>query len=132
MIDGFEQFTSGDAYVVLVKSDVGDFLKDYEKSKPKDVRKTLQILKKLANFGLPYMTDSTSFVREDSFASGNKNRRKMVVYAVKSFQLRVYGGFAKLEGKQCFLCLEAAKKQKDKADRAQLERVAKALGAWDD
>jgi hypothetical protein len=129
VVDGFEELQAGKEHVVLVSDGVGVFLSKYEESKPKDVRKAIQILVKLATYGLPYMRDTTSFVREGAFPTGGKDGGKAVVYAVKAFQLRIYGGFVTLGGKSCFLALEAAQKKKDKADRAQLERVARALGA---
>lgn len=132
VVHGFTELEAGEEHVVLVADDVGVFLSSYSRSKPEHVRRALQILRKLASYGLNHMRDTTSFVREGSFSTGRKDGGKAVVYAVKAFQLRIYGGFVTKGNQSCFLAVEAAQKKRDKADRAQLERVAKLLGANDD
>ena len=78
--------------------------------------------------GLQGMSNNTLFVREGKFPSGRAGMADVAVYAVKSFQVRVYGGIIRIKGQSIFLCPEAVIKKKDRADQAQLERVAKVLG----
>lgn len=94
----------------------------------KDVKKVAATLDNIRRNGLQGMSNNTLFVREGKFSSGRAGMADVAVYAVKSFQLRVYGGIIRIKGQSIFLCPEAAIKKKDRADQAQLERVAKVLG----
>lgn len=94
------------------------------------VKKVGATLEHIRRNGLPAMSNSTLFVREGKFPSGKPGMAEMVVYAAKSFQLRVYGGIVQIDRQSVFLCPEWAIKKQDKADRAQLERVAKVLGEY--
>lgn len=94
----------------------------------KDVKKVAATLENIRRNGLQGMSNNTLFVREGKFPSGRAGMADVAVYAVKSFQLRVYGGIIRIGGQSVFLCPEHAVKKRDLADRAQLERVAKVLG----
>ena len=52
---------------------------------------------------------------------------RVMLFAIKGYQLRLYGGWLD-EEPRIFLCPEAAIKQKNKADNEQLQRVARKLG----
>jgi hypothetical protein len=96
----------------------------------KDVRKVATTLENIRRNGLQGMSNNTLFVREGKFPSGRPGLADVAVYAVKSFQVRVYGGIIRIKGASVFLCPDGAVKKKDLADRAQLERVAKVLGEY--
>lgn len=92
------------------------------------VKKVGLTLEYIRRNGLLSMNNNTLFVREGKFPSGQPGMAEMVVFAAKSFKLRVYGGIVQINRQSVFLCPEWAIKKQDKADRAQLERVAKVLG----
>lgn len=70
---------------------------------------------------------SESFVREGRFPSGIPGVADQTVYAVKAFQIRLYGGYIGKNPRR-FVCVEGAIKKKNSADQRQLKRVAKTLG----
>lgn len=72
--------------------------------------------------------NSEQFRREGKFGTGQADGSEVAVYAIKAHQLRVYGGFKRIRGEDVFFCVEAAKKKRNKADQAQLKRVAEKLG----
>lgn len=131
MIDGYEQLSKGDECVVMISGGALQFLEKYGKSKNKDVRKAIQILGKLAKFGRDGVDNTEQFRREGRFPSGAKGGVPVAVYAVKAFQLRLYGGFVTATGNRYFLVVEAAEKKKHRADQKLLARVGKELGACD-
>lgn len=53
--------------------------------------------------------------------------KDVMVYAIKAYQLRIYGGWLRTHPLQ-FQCPEATIKKDQKADQVQLKRVAKKLG----
>lgn len=89
-------------------------------------------LEKIRMDGLSGIENSTLFVSEGRFPSGRPGRGDILVYAVKSWQVRVYGGIVTVNGESVLLCPEAAIKKDQKADQAQLARVAKTLGEYDE
>ncbi len=91
----------------------------------KKVGATLELIRKN---GLPSTNNNTLFVREGKFPSGQPGMAEIAVFAAKSYQLRVYGGIVQIKNQSVFLCPDGAIKKRDKADRAQLARVAKVLG----
>lgn len=93
----------------------------------KKVGVTLEYIRKN---GLQSMNNNTLFVPEGRFPSGQAGMAQFTVYAAKSYQLRVYGGIVQIENQSVFLCPDGTIKKKDKADRTQLERVAKVLGEY--
>jgi hypothetical protein len=127
-LDGVQ--TDGER-ALMVHKDVSSFLEGEKRNSRRHVVKIYQILKRLKDNGQRAVNNTEQFVREGSFPSGIAGGSDEVVYAVKAFQLRVYGGFRRLKGKSIFFCIEAAKKKKDKADREQLKRVARKLGRID-
>ncbi len=122
-----ERHETDDLHVFLAIK-VIEFLKEHAGANRKDVKKVAATLESIRRNGLQGMNNNTLFVREGKFPSGRPGVADVAVYAVKSFQLRVYGGIIRIKGQSVFLCPEAVKKQKDRADQAQLERVAKILG----
>lgn len=96
----------------------------------KDRRRADRILQHLADQGPADLTKE-QFKLEGRYASGRADASKMAVYAVKSYQMRMYGGFAREQSSQ-FLVVEIAKKKDNKADRKQLERVSRKLGEMND
>jgi len=96
----------------------------------KHVDKAVLILANLRRNGLKDLNNNTMFVTEGRFLSGRSGLADMAVYAAKSYQLRVYGGIVRISGQSVFLCPDGTVKKQNKADRAQLERVAKILGDY--
>ena len=91
-----------------------------ERAPAKDRARVKSILGRLAADG-PSAFHEKQFKFEERFKVGHKN---VDVYAVKAYQLRVLGGWRE-ENPRKFVCPEAVIKQRDEADREQLERVAR-------
>ena len=94
-----------------------------------DIRRAHNILERIAN-GEETVLPPQHWKQEGRYSSGKPKIPKIAVYAVKAFNLRIYGGFIGSGSQAKFLCVEVAKKKNDKADRDQLERVAKRLGEY--
>ena len=131
MLEGYQLFKDGADTLVLLSDDVLAFLGAEKRNDKQHVNKIGQILGKLAEFGLQFVNNTEQFRREGKFSTGGKESKEIAVYAVKAHQIRVYGGFLNLNGRRTFLGVEAARKRKNKADQAQLKRVAVALGEND-
>ena len=122
-----------DSLYMFLADEVVDFLRsEAAGANRKHVTKVGHTLDNIRRNGLHGMSNNTLFVREGRFSSGQPGMSDVAVYAVKAFQVRVYGGIVRVDGQSAFLCTEGAIKQRDKADRAQLERVAKTLGKYNE
>jgi hypothetical protein len=122
-----------DEFYMLFSAGVIEFLREEAAGgNRKHVLKLRATLVSIQRNGLQGMNNSTLFVREGKFPSGQAGMSDIAVYAAKAFQLRVYGGIVRVKHKQVFLCCDKAIKKKDKADRAQLEKVAKILGEYNE
>jgi len=129
-IKGFEQFGKSEVCIVLVSDSVVKFLSK-QKSNANRKKNTVKVgltLNKLNERGLQGVNNTEQFVHEGKFPSGRPNNHKQSVYAVKSGQIRIYGGLVGAGDRQYFLCVEGAIKQQNRADQNQLRRVAKYLG----
>ncbi|MCE2738376.1 MAG: hypothetical protein LW703_08405 [Rhodobacter sp.] len=114
-----------------VSQTVVDFLQAERRGANKQhVDKVVLTLGILRRNGFRDLSNSTLFVYEGRFPAGRPGMADMAVYAAKSSQLRVYGGIVRIKGQSVFLCPEGAVKQQNKADQAQLKRVAKILGEY--
>lgn len=136
MIEGYGEIARGDCCLVLGSSAVRDLLQEHQRLSAKarkDVHKVGLILRRLAEYGYENLQNTEQFKRQGKFPTGMRRGGEVAVYAVKSFQLRVYGGFIKVtEGTSMFACVEGAVKKRDSADQSQLLRVAKVLGEIND
>ena len=122
-----------DAFPVFISDDVHGLLtKEGRTNNRKHVRKVAATLTNIQRNGLNGVSNTTLFVREGKFPSGLPGMSDIAVYAAKSWQLRIYGGLIKVRGVRVFLCPEGAIKKQDRADQAQLQRVAKVLGGWNE
>lgn len=129
-MDGFERSNKGSHCSVWFSDQA---VKQLEKAKfdASDRAKAFKILEHVSN-GQQASLPGEQWKLQGRFASGKPKVPKVSVYAVKAYQLRIYGGFATIGGNLFFLCIEAAKKKKDDADKGQLERVAKKVGEYHD
>ncbi len=129
MIDGFERHEVDDEVCcVWLSNDVVCFLENEATNDRSNVRHVGRILTKVAQLGQTKLGSVEQFRHEGKFATGLASGRREAVFVVKARQLRVYGGFLHIRGKSCFFGIEAARKKRDKADKAQLGRVSNALG----
>ena len=128
MIEGFEELEgTGEGRVrVLVSQEVTKFLNHHNSNRRQHVKRIGRILDRLREFGKDRLNNTQQFRME-----GRYGGHRSAVYAVKAYQLRVYGGFLKLGGVPTFVCIEAAEKKRDKPDKSQLTRVAKKIGEID-
>jgi hypothetical protein len=83
-----------------------------------------RILDQLSENGFQDLNEK-QFKTEARFPSGGG--KKILVYAAKSYQLRLYGGFQEGSPRK-FVCPEGAIKKNNKADQNQLKRVAEKVG----
>jgi len=91
-----------------------------------EIKRTQNILEEVANNGFENIHENM-FKIEGRFPSGSHKLKDVLVYTTKKNDLRIYCGFLEINGKR-LLCVEAAIKKQNKADQAQLKRVAKKLG----
>lgn len=133
-IDGYRphgEYHETDDLHMLLADEVWEFLKkEAAGANRQHVKKVSLTLENIRRNGLQAMNNNTLFVREGKFPSGQPGMADIVVYAAKSFQTRVYGGIVRIKGQSVFLCPEGVIKKDQKADRRQLERVAKVLGNY--
>lgn len=98
-------------------------LEDYNEAPAKDRARIMRILDHISEQG-PINLNTEQFKLEGRYPSASGD---VGVFAVKSYQLRVYGGW--LNGPpRVFLCPEVAIKKTNKADKDQLKRVAVKVG----
>ena len=130
MIEGFEEFGGdGERLVrILVSQEVDKFLRRHNGSsrKRKHILRIGRILGRLREFGRDHLNNTEQFRME-----GRYGKHKCAVFAVKAYQLRVYGGFLMLGGISTFVCIEGTEKKRDKPDKSQLKRVARKIGEID-
>lgn len=100
--------------------------KVFKNAPPEDKARVGKFFEHVVENGTSDLTD-TQFKSERRLPNGGKHGKKVMVYAFKAFQLRIYG-FWEGENPKKFMCVEAAIKKTDKADIEQLKRVAKAAG----
>lgn len=102
-----------------------DAKKVFDQATAKDRARAHRICQQLGEYGPSDLT-SEQFNFEGRHPGGGKSGKRYAVHAVKSYNLRMYGGWV---GGQHFHVMECAIKKKNKADQKQLERVAKGIGA---
>lgn len=118
--DGYVKIAEGAHCEVWMHSKA---LEEFRSAPEKDRARAERFIDHISERG-PALLNDTQFKQEGRFPS---ETGKIVVSAVKSYQLRVYGGW--LEGPpRVFLCPEVAIKKTNKADQKQLKRVASKVG----
>lgn len=122
-----------DAFYMLLSDEVIRFLaREVRGANARHVRKVGHTLEAVRRNGLAGVSNSTLFVREEKFPSGQPGMSDIAVYAAKSWQLRVYGKLIRINGDSVFMCPEGTIKRTNRADQDQLARVAKVLGKYND
>lgn len=116
---------------VFISRDVEKFLKSEQKgANRKHVMKIHATLGSIRRFGFQGLEDATLFKSEGRYKSGQPGMADIAVYALKAWQIRVYGGIITRTGCSVFMLPEATIKKVNKADMDQLSRVAKKLGEY--
>lgn len=113
---------------ILISPEVDQFLRSAPSNDRRHARKALQILKRLKTHGQEAINNTEQFKLEGRYPTGRGQPKQQAVWVVKAYQIRIYGGFGTQGTTPVFFCVEATKKKKDKADKRQLERVARAVG----
>lgn len=103
-----------------------DALKTYSKAPAHDRARAERIMETLCSVGPADLT-TKQFNSEGRHSSGDASGKKIAVFAIKSYQIRVYGGWVKGD-KLVFDCPETTIKKQQTADQDQLKRVAKKIG----
>ena len=98
-------------------------LADFKEAPAKDRARAERFLDHISEKG-PGDLNDTQFKQEGRFPSASG---KIVVCAVKAYQLRIYGGWQN-GPPRVFLCPEVTIKKTNKADQKQLKRVASKVG----
>ncbi|MBL3608232.1 hypothetical protein [Rhodovulum sulfidophilum] len=121
--DGYERVATGGFCEVWFS---GDTLSVYQQAPPKDRARIDRIIDNLSERGPTGLNDQM-FKSEGKFSNGQAGGSKTAVYALKSYQLRVYAFWGSGKKGQ-LICPEACIKKQNKADNKQLQRVAKESG----
>ena len=122
MSDKYQKLAAGTHCEVTISPKA---LRDLKKAPTKDKARAFQILNHLSEQG-PDDLNNTQFKSEGRKKRGDGSS-VMMVYAVKAYQVRIYGGWVKGSPLE-FRCPEATIKKNQKADQEQLKRVASKLG----
>lgn len=101
-------------------------IREIKKATAGDRARTKRYLIEFAENGQENLNEQ-QVKNEGRYPSGGKNSRLVQVFAFKGAQLRIYCGTVEKNGKQ-LLCVEATKKKQNKANLAQLQRIAKKVG----
>ncbi len=132
LAEEWETWIDGEQLLIVFNAEVRAFLSENRSSFTKDILRAGEILRRLSEVGIPGMKNPEQFKFEDRLSTGAKDGKKVAIYAVKSFKVRIYGAMGNtLLGKSAFLCVCAAIKKNDKADRAILKRSAEKVGEYD-
>lgn len=116
---------------VFVSTEVQRFLQQELKgANKKHAMKIHATLGSIRRNGLHDLDDATLFKNEGRYKAGQPGMANIAVYALKAWQLRVYGGIITHSGASVFMLPEATIKKDRKADMGQLLRVAKKLGEY--
>ncbi len=131
MLEGYEELDgSNPAQVrVFASPETNRFLEDCDRNSRQHVTKILRILGWLRDRGRNQLQNTEQFRFEGRYRYGG---RDIAVFAVKAYQLRVYGGFVDFDNGQAFVCIDGIKKKKNKPNPNVLKRVAKKLGEIND
>lgn len=121
MEDGYKKVADGAYCGIFFAPKV---LKIYRKAPANDRARMERILDHLSEKG-PQDLNDKQFKAEGRFPCGGG--RDAMVYAAKSYQLRIYGCWQSAPT-LLLLCPEATIKKDNKADQKQLKRVAKKVG----
>ena len=122
MSDSFQKVAEGEYCEVWLHKNVVKVIRDAPAG---DRARAGSILERLAESGPDNLHDK-QFKFEGRYSV---DHRRIAVYAVKAYQLRVLGGWEEGPSRK-FVCPEATIKQQKKADRNQLERVAIKVGEY--
>lgn len=118
--DGYVKIAEGAHCEVWIHSKA---LEEFLSAPDNDRARAERIINHISEQG-PELLNDKQFKQEGRYPS---ETGKVVVCAVKSYQLRIYGGW--LNGpSRVFLCPEATIKKTNKADSKQLKRVASKVG----
>lgn len=110
---------------------VASVTKAIRKAPADDRARMKKLIGHLAQYGQEDF-NKTQFRHEGKYATGNPGEAKKAVYAFKAYQLRVYGGYCRMNGETTFVCTHGVIKKDDGADQALLRGVARKLGEYDD
>jgi hypothetical protein len=121
LVDGFEKVAEG-AYCEIWFAPRA--LKIYNKAPVNDRARMGKVLDHLSEYG-PQDLNDKQFKPEGRYPCSGGG--VAMVYAAKSYQLRVYGCWQSKPTRR-LVCPESAIKKDNKADQKQLQRVAKKVG----
>lgn len=118
--DGYVRIAKGAHCEVWIHSKA---LEEFRSAPGNDRARAERLIDHISEHG-PTLLNDKQYKQEGRYPSASG---KTVVGAVKSYQLRVYGGW--LDGPpRVFLCPEVTIKKTNKADQKQLKRVAAKVG----
>ncbi|MES2432520.1 MAG: hypothetical protein V4586_01670 [Pseudomonadota bacterium] len=124
VIEGYTVAATGPFFVVCISKKVKKVI---ENAPPSDRRKVGRLMGHLAEHGQALLS-ADNLKREGAFPSGLPGVSNQVVWVFRSNQLRVYGGFCRVNNREIFVCDEADIKKQDAADQRLLARAGKHLG----
>lgn len=114
------EIAKGSHCAVRMTKEVADALED---APAKDRGRCKAMMNRLAEHG-PNGFNKEQFRMEDRISEGGRRGRSFAIYAFKSYQVRIYGGWVNGD----FVCVEYELKKKNKADRKKFGSAASKLG----
>lgn len=115
-----EILADGDACKIVAQADVCEAIEALDEKR----RERLKfIMQKVSDYG-PHQLPEEQFKAEGRFPIGDEKATKVLVYAFKVFQFRVYASEKHIAGKRTFVCTQVATKKNDKANRSDLKKAA--------
>lgn len=88
----------------------------------------LRILRKVHEWGINGVNNTEQLRNEGKYPLGIPGKGKITVYAVKAYQLRLYGGVWNENGRSALVIVDGAVKKKDRTERSFFEAIAKKVG----
>ncbi len=122
-MDDYEEIHNGKYCSIWISPKA---IREIKKATASDRARTQKYLIEFAENGQENLNEKQVKI-EGRYPSGGKNSKSVQVFAFKGNQLRIYCGTIEKNGKR-LLCIEATKKKQNKADLAQLQRIAKKVG----
>ena len=97
-------------------------------NRKKHCKTLLRILKRVREWGINAVNNTEQFRNEGKYPLGIPGKGNVTIYAVKAYQLRLYGGVWNENGRTKLIIVDSEIKKKDKTPKAYFEAVARKVG----
>lgn len=126
----FDEYLEGGVCDVLLSPTATDYLAVWGKdaNRRKHGKSLLRVLKKVREWGINGVNNTEQLRNEGKYPLGIAGKGSVTVYAVKAYQLRLYGGVWSENGRSAFVIVDGAIKKKDRTEKSFFEAIAKKVG----